>query len=383
MGEIIGKFCSVAKKNTIIMPKEIPGYITPEGQVLKEDGQQIRFVYQEIQYKINYNLDGGKCDDYLPTSYTIRSHDIVPPRPEKQDYRFLGWEPEMIPHGSIGDVTFKAKWMPHAILLKGSKLSKALSTLAGGKENIIAIQHAIELPVGDYVNISSTSTPILAGFSDGIVRIWSSEDIYCNSDMKNAFSGFTILRDISGLAEFICKPNTAISGLFKNCALLSDVSPVADWAEGKFSDFTDAFTGTSALEAGRVPAWYRWEVKINYMSSTGKVLEVVTEDRIPGEVIYPKGITGYNAITSSVTITSPKEEYTFIYDPISYKISYSLDGGELVDSKKTSYTIEDETYYPPEAFKFGMKFLGWNPECIEQGEYGNKSFIANFGKERD
>ena len=34
MGKNIGKFCSVAKKGTIILPKNIPGYVTPEGQVL-------------------------------------------------------------------------------------------------------------------------------------------------------------------------------------------------------------------------------------------------------------------------------------------------------------------------------------------------------------
>lgn len=378
MSEIIGKFCSVAKKNTIIIPKDIPGYKTPEGQVLKEDGQKLRFIYTEIPYKISYKLNGGKCDDYLPTSYTVRSHDIIPPKPEREDYHFTGWEPEMIPHGSIGDVTFTAKWEANAILLPGKKLCKTLASLAGGKENIMAIEYVSELPVGDYANISATTTPILASFDMGIIKIWAPSDIYCNMNMRAAFIGFTILRDISALRNFICKENTDITALFKDCAMLSDVSAVSEWGNsGHFKSFDDAFTNTQALACMRVPTWYKWNVKINYESSTGTKLDEVVSDRIPGETVFSKMISGYKAVNETIKITSPTEEYTFVYDPIQYKISYELNGGEIYN-EKTSYTIEDETYYPPEPVKSGMKFTKWIPECIEHGEYGNASFIANF-----
>ena len=32
MNKIIGEFCSMAEKDTIILPKKIPGYAAPEGQ---------------------------------------------------------------------------------------------------------------------------------------------------------------------------------------------------------------------------------------------------------------------------------------------------------------------------------------------------------------
>ena len=47
--------------------------------------------------------------------YLIEEHNQHPnskyvfPSPVKKDYTFNGWEPEIIPHGSIGDKTFKAK----------------------------------------------------------------------------------------------------------------------------------------------------------------------------------------------------------------------------------------------------------------------------------
>lgn len=379
MGEqhVIGKFCSVAKKDTIIFPKEIPGYITPEGQVLKEDGQRFNFIYDLIHYKINYNLDGGILEAEHKSSYTVEDEEYIPPIPHKEDNKFLGWVPEKISKGEIGEQTFTATWKPNPVLLPGPELREKLINLAGSANNIMAIQYAIEVPT-NYVEISSNSTSIKASFSEGVIYIYSEEEIYCNMDMSSAFSELPILRDVSGLYRFICKKNTNINSLFKNCGMLSDVNAISNWADnGKFSDFTDALKGTMALSCLRVPDWYRWNVKTNYVSSTGITIYTSTDDRIPGDIIYPPTINGYKAETGGIEITSPDIEYGFVYSPIQYKIDYVLNGGEI-NNPKTEYTIEDETYYPPEAVKPGYKFDSWSPACIEKGQYGNTSFVANY-----
>ena len=45
---VIGKFCALGKKNTMVYPKNIPGYASPEPQVITEDKQQLKFVYTPI-----------------------------------------------------------------------------------------------------------------------------------------------------------------------------------------------------------------------------------------------------------------------------------------------------------------------------------------------
>ena len=47
---VIGSFCSTAEKDTYVYPKEIPGYVAPEPQILKEDNQQFNFIYTPIEY---------------------------------------------------------------------------------------------------------------------------------------------------------------------------------------------------------------------------------------------------------------------------------------------------------------------------------------------
>lgn len=386
---VIGKFCTLGKKNTIVYPKSIPGYTSPEPQVLTEDKQQIRFVYAPIQYKVSYDLDGGHFyNSSYKDAFTVEDPKYIPPNPVKKDNNFAGWNFARLKSGEnidsvygVGDVVAKATWIDNAILVPGDVLNKYLEVIAGDVNNIMAIQQSPTLIENDYINISCTKTPILARFDSGIIYIYCDSDIYCNENMKGAFKNLTILRDVSALYNFICNKGTDISEMFSGCALLSDLTPVEEWADGQFSNFDDAFKGTAALSAGRVPEWYRWNVVVHHMSSSGRILGSSKETHIPGETIYHKSFNGYKPFIRSIEIDSPDKEYTFIYDAIPYKISYIVDGKETsVIEAPIFYTIENVGYYPPELFKEGYTFSGWYPECIKAGEYGDATFVANFIK---
>lgn len=380
----LGKICSMAKKGTIIRPKKIPGYITPEGQVLTEPNQHFNFEYKPIEYRINYVLDGGNLPTIAKYSYTIEDKTYIPPTPSKPDYKFMGWEPKQIDSGSMGDITFVAQWKPNAILVDGSTLNKLLTQIAFIKEDIMAIKPALTVP-NEYINISSTSTPILCFYEEGIIYIYSKEDIYCNLNMQSAFEGMTLLRDISGLSNIVCLPGTNINSIFKNCKLLFDVSPIANWANnGQFSDYEDALEGTPALESGRIPKWYKWPIEIKYISKSGKCLGTDINKHYPGEVIALPIIEGYRADKTEICLSS-KDLYknnliNIIYTPKKYNINYELNGGFLVNNKEY-YTVEDETYIPPTPYRNGYTFDNWSPVSIEQGTIGDITFWAQWAKE--
>lgn len=383
MANVIGKYCSVAKRDEIITPKNIPGYITPEGQTLKEDGQQLTFVYTPINYKIDYDLDSGSFveGESGKTSYTVESDSYTPPTPIREDHQFTGWEPKLIQKGSIGDISFKATWKDNAILIKGTELNKLIDKYFG-KETIMSLASSMSLVEDEkipYYNISSTDTPIYVWSTGGTLWFYCKEEINVPLDMTSAFEGCTLLRDISVLSSWKTKTKMTISNMFKGCTLLSNVSAVSNWSNGDFLDFRGAFEGTSAVEAGRVPEWYKWEVTVHYTSSTGKEIETEIKKCIPDQTLYAKLISGYTIVNSSVVITSPSLEYTFTYTPNTYNIYYDLNEGTLLNPK-TSYTIEDETYTPADPIRDGYFFTGWSPVCIEEGSYGNVTFIASYAK---
>lgn len=75
-------------------------------------------MHVEFRYTITYQLDGGKNAKGNPAEYTIETSDIRLKDPVKTGYTFEGWYTDaqytqkvsVISKGSIGDVTFYAKW---------------------------------------------------------------------------------------------------------------------------------------------------------------------------------------------------------------------------------------------------------------------------------
>ena len=373
---IIGSFCSTAEKDTYVYPKEIPGYKAPEPQILKEDNQQFEFVYTPIVYNINYNLDGGSVEE-LKSSYTVEDDSYTPPVPTRKGFVFNAWEPKSIPAGSIGDINFTATWKALPILKTGKELNEIFNSLANGKENILGFQ-IVDYTVENCVDISSTITPIYAFYDSGIIYLACEDAIHCNEDMSHAFEGMSLLSDISYFSYLVAADGMDCNSMFKDCIALSDVQSTEYWNVDKaFGDITDAFLNTSALESGRTPNWYIWNVNIQYVSSTGKILKEVHENKKPGEVVYPSSFEGYKCNTPSININSSDKIYTFIYTPIEYEIRYSLDEGILPFSK-TVYNIEEEDFYPAKPVKDGYTFTNWDPEYIPSGSTGNYNFIANY-----
>lgn len=69
--------------------------------------------------------------------------------------------------------------------------------------------------------------------------------------------------------------------------------------------------------------------------------------------------------------------------PITYKISYDLDGGEFVGTPTYTYTVNDEVDIPS-AYKKGYEFLGFYDKSdnlvtkINKGTYGDITLIAKY-----
>jgi len=388
MSKLLGKFCSVANYNEMIMPKSFPGYITPPGQPLKEDGQKIVFKYIPIDYNIIYDLDGGNFEEDAGERYTYTVEDsYIPPAPVKEGYTFVGWQPEDIKIGTMQDnLTFTAGWTINAELCTGEELHELFELLAASEnlslQDITAIRKSDYAPRESFnaIDLSTTSNEIKAWLNKEAysIMIYSKDTIHCNKDMSSAFKDMTNLIYISDMVEWVCPKGANIDNLFKNCSMLADITAVTRWADGEFSSFAGAFDGTIAVEAGRVPLWYRWNARIKYESIYGKsIADDMIGEFIPGQEVYSKNIVGYTSTAHSLTIDEPDKDYAFGYIPIEYNITYETDGA-IVENPKTKYTIEDETYYPPEPYKDGSTFVKWEPEFIYKGSHGDVVFNAKF-----
>ena len=79
---------------------------------------ELTAVWENREYKIEYELNGGKNNTANPISYTVDSNLIILQTPSKLGFDFKGWFTEVdfksqvyaIPTGSMGDKKFYAKW---------------------------------------------------------------------------------------------------------------------------------------------------------------------------------------------------------------------------------------------------------------------------------
>ena len=134
------------------------------------------------------------------------------------------------------------------------------------------------------------------------------------------------------------------------------------------------------LHAHWKPNSYTYTVK--YVSSSGKDLGTAYKEATFGskQTITPPAKTGYNTPSAQAVTwdSTTAKTITFTYTPITYSISYNLNGGSI-SGQPTSYTIESNKINIPNPSRRGYSFTGWTGgNSIPAGSTGNKTFTANW-----
>jgi hypothetical protein len=385
---ILNMYKDYANIDEYIYPKDIPGYVTPERQKVVADNQEIRFVYKPIEYPIIYDLGGGIIPNNLKQTFTIKD-EYEPPIPEREMYVFDKWIPSRIEKGTIGAVKFTAFWLQSPVLMDGEDLRNVLIELCG-EENIgkiKAIQFSDDLPKNNsvhYVNVSKTESPIYVWYaSDADAFVFCADfDIVCD-DMVGVFKDFVSLRDIAFFSNTVPANEVDVESMFENCNMLSNTAPIEHWSTAEFTNIDNAFAGTMAVETNTCPSWYKYKVKVNIVSTTGKTIDDFTAYVTPSQRLYIKFYKGYaipaNTImdkNKSVEITGDCE-ISVELEPIQFAIRYAYTSG-IFKPEKTKYTIEDPDFVPHPVLNNKPEFIGWTPSVIPSGSIGDVLFIANY-----
>ena len=94
--------------------------------------------------------------------------------------------------------------------------------------------------------------------------------------------------------------------------------------------------------------------------------------------------------TTYNTLTAPAQDLTMYakWEPVSYTISYNLNGGSVSSTNPTSYTVESNTITLNNPTRNGYTFKGWSGTgltgdtntsvTIPKGSTGNRSYTANW-----
>lgn len=294
--------------------------------------------WKEITYKITYDWNGGSPGNQAYSqSYGITSN-ITLVQPVRNGYTFTGWtgangstpqKTVTIPKGSKGDKSYKANWSPVEYTIAYNANGGSLS---GQRTKYTVESSTYTLP-----------TPKRTGYE---FTGWT------GSNGNTASTSVTIYKGTTGNKSY-----------------------TANW---KIINYTITYNKNGGSMSGE---------KTSYNVTTANfTLPTPTRN---GYNFNGWTGTGLSSATKTVTVnkgSTGNRTYTAGWTPVSYSISYNLDGGSLNNQVK-SYTIESNNITLGTPTKTGCTFLGWTGTglsaatktvTINKGSTGNRSYKATW-----
>ena len=291
---------------------------------------------EESTYTIEYELNGGTNDQSNPTSYKPSNPAFSFKPATKKGYTFAGWYEEsnfvtpvtVVEKGDRGHMKLYAKFVPETYTisydLDGGELPQ-------GKSN----------PTNYSINSANITLVNPTKFAYTFLG-WKDEDTGTINGIRKIMKGST------GNKRY-----------------------TATWAMTEYEINVESRRGTVEVVAG---ANYNDQITFTVTPDAGyKVVEIKMNDVVMDiedrEFTMPNG---------NVTLNVE-------YVPITYSITYNLDGGENNEANPEDYTVESESITIARPTKEGFTFLGWKDEdtevenythTIAKGSTGNKTYTA-------
>jgi uncharacterized repeat protein (TIGR02543 family) len=303
--------------------------------------------------------------------------------PTKAGYTFNGWANSgTIPAGSSGNKTFTASWSPidYTITydLDGGTNSSSNPASYTIEDSLITLQAPTK--AGYTFNGWSNSGTIETG-STGNKNFTASWSI----------ASYTITYDLDGGTNSSSNP-----------ALYTIENPKITLQAPTKAGYTfNGWSNSGTIETGSTG-------NKTFTASWALASYTITYD-LDGETNDPSNPTEYNIESSDITLLPPttakvgyifdswlptdtietgstgNKTFTASWTPITYTITYDLDGGTNNSSNPTSYKITDHTIVLQDPTKEGYTFTGWTSgskeiSVIPEKSTGNMTLVANWVK---
>ena len=327
-----------------------------------------------INYAITYNLNGGTNAQANPATYTVED-EIELADPSRVGYTFAGWtEGDAIELGSTGAKSFTASWTP---------INYAITYNLNGGTNAQAnpatytIEDEVELAdpsrlgytfngwtEGDTIELGSTGAKTFTA-TWTIIHYPINYNLGGAENDENNPATYTVEDEITLAA--LSKVGYTFNGWSNGGVIAAgstgEMTFTANWTAINYAITYNLNGGTNSVNN---PATYTIEdeVALADPSRLGYTFTGWTDD---GTIA--RGSTGAKSFTASWTINT-------------YTVSYNLNGGSLVGSNPTTYTIVDNAPLISPT-RNCYRFLGWytaNGTRISnlQGNAANLSLTARW-----
>ena len=418
-----------------------------------EETNIIKIFYKQTVYSIEYNLAGGEMPVpeqgqpaiENPTTYTVNTESFTLYNPVRAGYTFLGWtgtngtEPQtqvIIEQGSTGDRDYTANWRANTDTqykieyylenLDGTYTKEMNDEVLYGTTGEVATTEgyirAFEGYTHDSLNENAVESGTINGDGDLVLKVYYKRNIYTlrlvagdnvqsvtytvanASWIDTGYSTTATGTDIELKAKYgatVSIDGTLVTEQYYNITN-------GKWTSNNANVAPTTLNANIVIPAGNV-GLVATATKTGkpYNYSTEYYYENTLEHTSSQTAAYNTQITTYAGRSKTgykfdhveglpLTITNEETNnvikvYYILED---YTISYTLNGGELVDGETNpnTYTVETNTFTLHNPVRQGYVFLGWTGSngteaqtevTVEKGSTGNRSYTANWRPSTD
>ena len=325
------------------------------------------------QYTITFDSKGGSAVAAITQDYGTAV--TAPANPSREGYTFNGWSPAVPETMPLNGITCVAQWT--------AKQYTITFDSNGGS--------AVESITQDYgTTVTAPANPTregytFSGWSPAVPATMPLNGTICVAQWTA--KQYTITFDSNG--------GSAVESITQDYGT-TVTAPANPTREGyTFNGWSPAVPATMPLNGTTcVAQWTAKQYTITFDSNGGSAVESITQD-YGTTVTAPANPTreGYtfSGWSPAVPATMPLNGTKCVaqWNPISYTITYALDGGSATSANPESYTIESGDITLNKPSQNGYEFIGWtgsNGETpqdnvtITAGSTGNKSYTANWKK---
>ena len=337
------------------------------------NGAALKATWTPNQYTITFDSDGGSEVASITADY--KSTLTKPADPTKEGYTFAGWSPTFPETMPLNGAALKATWTINQYTITFD---------SNGGTAVAAITQ-------DYgTNVTAPADPTkegytFAGWDKAVPETMPAENVTLTAQWTVNEYTMTFVLD-NGQENVVKKQNYG-----------TELTAPENVAKTGYS-----FNGWSPEVPATVPAsdktftaqWTINQYTITFDCNGGTAVAAITQD-YGTNVTAPADPTkeGYTFAgwDKAVPETMPAENVTLkaTWTPVTYSISYDLDGGQLAqgDTNPVEYTIESEAITLKNPTKEGFEFTGWTGTDLTQatmtvtiakGSIGNRTYTATW-----
>jgi len=383
-------------------------------------------VWTKTNYKITYELNGGKNSSKNPGSYTITTSSVTLQAPTRTGYTFAGWYSDskyktkvtVIKKGSTGNKAFYARWTANQYSIKfdangGTGKMGSLTGIAYDSAKTLTA-NAFKRTGYVFTGWSTTKTGSVQYKNKASVKNLSSKNgaavtLYAQWKLISYSIKFSGNGSTSGSVKTIsAKGNKAVT--LPTAGFTKKGYQIVSWntrKDGKGTSYVPGkkYSNLTLKDGETVILYAQWKI----------VTYKITYNGLGGAKNSSKNPSSYTVSSKTITLSSPVERtgYTFKgwykesgfktkvttipkgstgtlklyakWELTKYKIRYNLNGGTNNKHNPDTYTIATNTNLQVPGKK-GYTFKGWFTDSafknkitsIKKGSTGTKTVYAKW-----